>query len=180
MSELDERRAPPPGAVHEAAERAVDFVRRAVGIALDYTPETLPLLDHYLLGVPEDQEETVALLSVTAGAYFGEVARRLLGGKWAATSGEPAEWELVLPNELRVVPVAFAREAILTEDTGEAIYDVPGELREAVEDALEARGPVAEDEYYSLCGRIETLLLIADVLAARAGAERAAPDTDED
>jgi hypothetical protein len=159
-------RSPPPGPVHELAERTVDFVRRAIGIALDYTPETLPVLDHYLSGVPDDNLETVALVAATAGAYFGEVARRTLGGEWGDTEGSPTEWELVVADGLRLAPGAFAREAILTTDTGEAIYDVPDADRAAVEDALDAKGEVAEDEYYSLCGRLETMQLIADVLAA--------------
>jgi hypothetical protein len=161
---------PPPGAVHELAERAVEFVRRAVGIVLDYSPETLPILDHYLRAVPDDQLETVALLAAPSGAYFGEVARRRLGGEWDENDPEPSRWDLVLPGDLRLQPCAFAREAILTTDTGEAIYDVPPEHVEAVEDALEARGPVAEDEYYSLCGRVETMQLILDVLHARRAA----------
>jgi hypothetical protein len=164
MTDPTDPRLPPPGAVHDLAERIVEFVRRAVGIVLDYTPETLPVLDHYLGGVPEDQLETVALVSATAGAYFGEVARRLLGGEWDEAGGE---WELLLPGGLRLSPSALAREAIIETDTGEATYDVPQDDREAVEDALEGRGPVPEDEYYSLCGRLETLQLIEDVLAAR-------------
>ncbi len=160
-------RSPPPGAVHDLAERAVDFVRRAVGIALDYSPDTLPVLDHYLAGVPDDKHETVALVAATAGAYFGEVARRALGGEWSDVEGEPTSWELVVAGGLRLQPGAFAREAILTEDTGEATYDVPDDDRPAVEDALEQRGQVPEDEYYSLCGRLETMQLIADVLVAR-------------
>ena len=159
----DDPRLPPPGAVHDLAERIVEFVRKAVGIVLDYTPETLPVLDHYLGGVPEGQPQTVALIAATAGAYFGEVARRLLGGEWNEVEGE---WELLLPGGLRLVPSALAREAILETDTGEATYDVPPEDRPAVEDALEGRGPVPEDEYYSLCGRLETVQLIEDVLAA--------------
>jgi hypothetical protein len=158
---------PPPGAVHELAERAVEFVRRAVAIVLDYTEETLPLLDHYLGGVPKDQPETVRLIAAAAGAYFGEVARRRLGGEWEQTDDDVTEWELVLSGGLRIAPTALATEAILHEDTGVAAYDVPAEDRAAVEDALDARGAVPEDEYYALSGRLEVMELIADVLAAR-------------
>jgi hypothetical protein len=168
--DLPPLRSPPPGAVHELAERAVEFVRRAIGIALDYTPETLPVLDHYLAAVPDDKHETVALLTATSGAYFGEVARRLLGGSWEENGADASAWELVLTGGLRLLPSAFAREAILTTDTGLAVYDVPLEHRAAVEDALEARGSVPEDEYYSLCGRVETLQLILDVIGARRAA----------
>lgn len=158
---------PPPGAIHDLAERTVEQVRRVTGIALDYTPETLPLLDHYLAGVPDEQIETVALVAATAGAYFGEVLRRALGGEWGSTEGpDPTDWELTLASGVRLSPGAFAREAILTDDTGEATYDVPEAQRGAVEDALTARGEVAADEYYSLSGRLETLQLIQDVVVS--------------
>jgi hypothetical protein len=158
---------PPPGAIHELAERAVEFVRRALGLVLDYTPETLPLLDHYLRGVPREQPETVALVAGAAGAYFGEVARRALDGDWEQTEDEPTEWTLVLSGGLRVVPGVLATEAILVEDTGPPSYDVPPADRAAVEAALDARGAVAEDEYYALSGRLEVMRLIADALAAQ-------------
>jgi hypothetical protein len=160
-----EPQLPPPGAVHDLAERVVDFVRRAVGIVLDYSPETLPVLDHYLAGVPDDHDEAVALVAAAAGAYFGEVTRRVLGGDWGDTDGAPSDWELTVAGSLKIAPVAFAREAILTVDTGDAVYDVPEPDRAAVEDALDQKGAVAEAEFYSLCGRLETMQLIADVLA---------------
>ncbi len=159
---------PPPGAIHDLAERAVEFVRNAIGIVLDYTPETLPLLDHYLGGVPRDQPETVALIAAAAGGYFGEVVRRALGGVWEQTDRDATEWALALGGGLRIAPNALATEAILQADGGGADYDVPAADVEAVEDALEARGPVPADEYYALSGRLEVLRLIADTLAARA------------
>src|SRR5262245_8258710 len=96
---------PPPGAIHELAERAVDFVRHAIfpegasrkgGLVLDYRPETLPILDHYLAGVPRDQPETVKLVAAASGAYFGEVCRRALGGGWRAREAPPETWTLEL------------------------------------------------------------------------------------
>jgi hypothetical protein len=146
----------------------VEFVRRALGLVLDYAPETLPILDHYLSAVPDDQLETVTLVAATGGAYFGEVLRRAVGGEWGSTEGPPEGWELALPVGLRLQPEAFAREAILTIDTGDATYDVAELDRDAVEEALAQKGGVPEDEYYSLCGRLETVQLIVDVLAARA------------
>jgi len=170
---------PAPGAIHELAERTVDFVRHAVrgkrgGIVLDYRPETLPVLDHYLRGVPKEQPATVALIAAAAGAYFGEVARRALGGEWEQTGDPPESWTLVLPGGLRMVPGALAQSAIRQEED-EACYDVPDEDREAVEVALEGR-EVPEDEYYSLAGRLEVLQLIADVLATLR--ERGQPEDD--
>ena len=170
---------PAPGVIHELAERTVDFVRHAVrgkrgGIVLDYKPDTLPVLDHYLRGVPKDQPATVALIAAAAGAYFGEVARRALGGEWEQTNDPPEGWTLVLPGDLRIVPGALAESAIRQEED-EACYDVPEEDRAAVEDALDGR-EVPEDEYYSLGGRLEVLQLIADVLATLR--ERGQPEDD--
>jgi len=43
---------PVPARVREYANQAVEYVRRALGIDLEYDSDTLPLLDHYLRDVP--------------------------------------------------------------------------------------------------------------------------------
>lgn len=156
---------PPPGEVFELAERAVEYVRKAIGHLLDYTPETLPLLDHYLNGIPRDREEIVALVATTAGAYFGEVVRKAIGGTWQK---EGEDWRLVLGVGITLTPSAMAAEAIALAgvESVDASFDVPDADREAVEDALHGR-EVPEEEYYSLTGRLETLITVAEVVAAR-------------
>src|SRR4051794_39609684 len=85
----DERAIPAaPEPVRELAEACVRFVERALGMKLDYEPETLSLLDHYLeesrLAVRE-RPETRAVLVQTIGAYFGEVVRRRHASWWSAS-----------------------------------------------------------------------------------------------
>jgi hypothetical protein len=176
MSDESPQKVPPPGAIHDLAERAVELVRRAVSgpkgpMVLDYRPETLPILDHYLGEVPRDQPETVALIAAVAGAYFGEVTRRVLGGGWEQTSEPPESWILELPHGVRVCPGELATCAITHEE--EAGYDVPAPVRPLVEEALSER-EVTEEEYFSLSGRLETLQLIADLVAAAAQKEEEA------
>jgi hypothetical protein len=156
---------PPPGEVFDLAERAVEYVRKAMGQVLDYTPETLPLLDHYLRGIPADRAEIVDLAARTAGAYFGEVARKSLGGAWEKDDGE---WKLILAPGITLTPAAMAAEAIAQSDVDDydATFDIPDEHRGAVEDYLSDR-EVPEEEYYSLCGRLETLTSVAEIIAAR-------------
>jgi hypothetical protein len=157
----DPRSGPPPGEIHELAERAVDFVRRALHVTLDYTPETLPVLDHWLRAVPRDEPAMLELAAATAGAYFGEVVRKTLGGEWR----DDGVLRLVVGIEL--TPAGMAAEAISNDDSdGRGTFEVPAGDRAAVEDALSAR-EVPEDEYYSLCGRLELLQLVADVLVGR-------------
>jgi hypothetical protein len=172
---------PPPGSVHELAERTVEYVRRALELTLDYTPETLPVLDHYLSTVPRDQPETLRLVATTAGAYFGEVVRRTLGGVW-----EDREDSGSLDRKLRVsgdvvfAPAAFAALAILQAETEEVdgATVVPERASELVEQALDARGRVAEDEFYSLSGRLEVLMFVVDLVIG--SAERPAEPDEPD
>ena len=158
----------PPSAVQEYAEQAVAYVRRALGMTLEYNSETLPVLDHYLRSVPPDQAATSAateLLAVTAGAYFGEVVRRLLGGRWELAD-EPKRWRLVLPAGISFAPAGLAAAAIARaelEDLDTAI-DAPPRMKQVIEQALERMGDVSEDAYFSLSGRLDTLEHLHEVL----------------
>jgi hypothetical protein len=178
---------PPPGDVHDLAERAVDFVRRAIGVTLDYTPETLPVLDHWLANAPPKAgrradsnvpgDDAVAALATTvAGVYFGEVARRSLGGEWDVVGDAPEGWQLTLTGGVTLWPVAFAAAALAggeVEDI-DASFEVPAADRDAVEEAL-ARVEVPEDEYWTLPSRLEALTLVCDLLAARRATDHDAP-----
>ena len=61
---------PPPAEVGDLAESCVRFVHDALGMTLDYTPDTLPILDHYLRDRARGtSEEVLDLLAPAAGAY---------------------------------------------------------------------------------------------------------------
>src|SRR5687768_3423079 len=90
--------------VQEYARQAVDYVRRAIGLELAYDSDTLPLLDHYLRSVPDDQPAAIELIATTSGAYFGEVVRRRLGGRWDTSSEDVTEWRVVLPTGVNFSP----------------------------------------------------------------------------
>ncbi|MFH0899107.1 MAG: hypothetical protein V2A73_00615 [Pseudomonadota bacterium] len=164
---MDKTSTPPPGAVWELAEQAVSYVRASLGITLDYSAETLPVLDHYLRQIPPGRPELVGLTGTTAGAYFGEVVRQTLDGEWRIVDEKkPATWQLFLPGGLRFSPVGFAVEAITQTETDEydGNFEVPPDDLEAVSIALEQQGQIPSEQYYSLCGRLETLMSVIDVL----------------
>jgi hypothetical protein len=209
-----------PVQVLEFASQAVEYVRRALGVTLEYDSETLPILDHYLRQVvsatparPRNgvQTSTNELVAATAGAYFGEVVRRRLGGSWTLPSEDPNSWRLVLPSGLWFWPSAMAMAAILgpdgdiaaskrdkdeedddvvdaepglhesgdddedDEDGWDASLQVPEPLRSHVARVLDGMADVSEEEYYSLCCRLDTLEHIQAVLVAMASARRS-PD----
>jgi hypothetical protein len=158
---------PVPPRVREYADQAVTYVRRALGVTLEYDSDTLPLLDHYLRTVPEGQPETLQLVIATAGAYFGEVVRRRLGGRWEL-GGEDTEWRMVLPTGLNFAPAGFVAAAIAQADLDDldSEFDAPARMRPFVQRALERMGDVSVEDYYSLCGRLDTLEHVHEVLVA--------------
>jgi hypothetical protein len=172
---------PVPARVREYAEEAVAYVRRALGVALEYDSDTLPLLDHYLRTVPQEQLPTVQLVITTAGAYFGEVVRRRLGGRWDVSSSKEAEWRVVLPTGLNFSPVGFVASAIAQADLDDfdSEIDAPSRMRPYVQQALARMGEVSVEEYYSLCGRLDTLEHVHEVLVAVA-AQMMGNATDDD
>jgi len=171
---------PVPSRVREYAEQAVAYVRRALGVTLEYDSDTLPLLDHYLRTVPEDQLATVQLVVATSGAYFGEVVRRRLGGRWEVT-GEEADWRVVLPTGLNFSPVGFVASAIAQADLDDldSEIDAPPRMRPYVQQTLARMGEVSVEDYYSLCGRLDTLEHVHEVLVAVA-AQMMGNNVDED
>jgi hypothetical protein len=165
-----------PPEVAEHAALTVAYVERALGVRLEFNSETLPVLDHYLRGVPAGQAATVALVASTAGAYFGEVVRHHVGGRWELGAGTPEGWRFILPTGLSFLPARYALGAITrgqgqdgAAETDElADLDSPDMLREMIDNAIAAMGDIEEDVFYSLCGRLDTLEHLHEVVAAHA------------
>ena len=111
----DRRREPPPDRVRDLAEACVRFVERSVGVKLDYEPETLSILDHYLAGAraaAAEKPAAGALVAHAAGAYFGEVVRRRYPSWWRLDGDDPSGWRLELePVYLSFSPVQIAADA---------------------------------------------------------------------
>jgi hypothetical protein len=170
MTEADEQL---PGVIADLAASCVRFVQRTVGIELDYTPETLPLLDHYLReahGVSRD--EVLSLVVPAAGAYFGEVVRRHLGhSEWHLSGEDYGAARLEFRRWfLSFNPIGIALEAVLAEEVaGSGSHlELLREDRQLVHEALERAGDIRNDDYYRLAVRFEVLELVTALLSERA------------
>lgn len=174
---------PVPPRVREYAEQVVTYVRNALGVTLEYDSDTLPVLDHYLRTVDEAaggaQPATIQLVVATSGAYFGEVVRRRLGGRWEL-GPEDIEWRMVLPTGLNFAPAGFVAAAIAQADLDDidSELDAPPRMRPYVQQALARMGEVSLDDYYSLCGRLDTLEHVHEVLVAVAAQMMGSVDED--
>jgi hypothetical protein len=152
----------------DLAAACVRFVERAIGLPLDFTPDTLPVLDHYLRTAKNSStDEIMNLVVPAAGAYFGEVVRRELG---------PARWHW--DEDASQVRLEFERCFLSFNPMGsaiEAVHSAAGSgfgahftlLREeeaAVEASLSRMGDIREEDFYRLAVRFETLEQIVGLL----------------
>lgn len=150
--------------IEELSESCERHVRDALGIALDGSIETLPILDHYISlsrDAIRDRPELLPLLSRTIGAYFGRVLARHFDGFWWLRSGDVHTWFVCLKHVfLALNPVGLAHAALVSDDI-EAMSGPPADLRLAAEDRelverrLEALPPVSEADYVRLSVRVE-------------------------
>jgi hypothetical protein len=174
---VDPEPDPAPPAVAELADACVRFVRAAVGVSLDYRPETLPVLDHYLgtrraelLTARSANPEMMGLVARAAAGYFGEVARRHFRAFWHLPSDDPASWELRFESVyLSLNPLLVLYDAIAhgDEEGPIAYLELEDEDREAVAARLSELPPASDDEFFSLAMRLEVLEIAVDVIKSR-------------
>jgi hypothetical protein len=158
----------PPLEVLDLVSLAQNNVQTVIGIAPDFTTDTLPLVDEYLRRAPRQMSKAVEeLLISSVGSYFGEVIRRKLDGRWVTEHLPPAQWRIELrPCFLYFFPVGMAGEVRQGEVSAKrnGSFSTMARLRDRLESLLAAAPPVPEDEYFSLTGRSEILETVADYL----------------
>lgn len=162
-----------PTEIAELASGCVRFVQQALGVRLDFTPETLPVLDHYLRerrAELREHPEAAALVLHAAAAYFGEVVRRQHAVWWSVPTDDPNDWEI----QARAVflsfhPLALVQDAVLHAEGEDAIglFEVEDDDRDRLAARLAELPPVDEDEYFSLSTRLEVIDIAVDAIKAR-------------
>jgi hypothetical protein len=158
-------------------EAARGYVRRALKLELDMSPESLAYVDHYARTTREAQPDgklaadVLRLAASALGAYFGEVLLAAHGGQWVIESGAeaaPERWRIELdPPSLSLSPVALAAGALAGDEVPGYDDRVTPSLQDAValQQLLEATPPIDADMFYSLTGRYETIEKMRDLLA---------------
>lgn len=180
MNDVDATLDPVPDSIRELERACIGYVSRALGIELDGTPETLPILDHYLTSADVQEKDEVATLVVSAaGAYFGEVVRRALGdGRWHVEA-DPRDHRLEFEQVfLFFNPLGMAREAIDREAAAGwmAHLEVSRRDRERLERSLSQMGQIREDDYYRLAVRFEVIEQALETLHASATERSSEPE----
>lgn len=158
-----------PEEIAQLAEACVRYVREALQLTLDYSPETLPILDHYLRERASGAEEgVIELLAPTAGAYFGEVVRRhVAGARWHCPDDEYPAYRIEFePFFLAFNPIGVALEVLYAQDVPGwgAHFQLLDDGRARVMAALEQNPEVRPRDYYTLSMRYEVLEQVTALL----------------
>lgn len=106
--------------VSDLERRFREAVARSLRFELDGSVTSLAVVDHYLAQAREEQRAPIlALLAAGAGAYFGELVRRELGGMWLGDGEDPRHLRLLLtPAFAYFSPVDVAFAAIVGDEPG--------------------------------------------------------------
>jgi hypothetical protein len=172
-----------PSHIHDLADACVRYVDQSLGIQLDFTPDTLPILDHYIENIPEEEDERAAeiveLLTPCIGAYFGEMIRRTTGSaRWHDGGEDFSRYRLEFESfYLYFNPMGVALEALEREDylNWSSHFGMLDQHKAAVSEVLDQAGSVQEDDYYKLTVRWEVLQLIMDALATLTQRDKTRP-----
>jgi hypothetical protein len=178
--------------VADLAASCIDYVQRSLGVELDYTSDTLPLLDHYLLQASRDAQqrpEALDLIAQVVAAYFGEVLSRRFDCWWSLPDHSVATGLLRFRQVyLELSPYALVVTALglpVPEDASEVGFHIDPDDIEFIGAHLAALPPVSEEEFVRLSTRFDVLETIAEQLKARAVARNLGdvifedPDYDE-
>ena len=161
--------AAPPAEVADLAAACVRFTTARYGVPLDFTAETLSIVDQWLKDARREvreRMETLPLVQAAAGAYLGEVVRRAFGAQWV-TGEDHAAWRLCMSTVyLTFNPIGMVREA-LTLETAEG-WHAHFELDPGEQDFIEARlaglPPVEDEEFYAPSTRFDVVNIVVDAL----------------
>jgi hypothetical protein len=178
--------------VRELSASCEQHVRDAVGLELDGSIETLPILDHYIRlsrDAVRGRPELLPLLARTVGAYFGQVVADHFGGFWTLTSPDVNSWYVCLRSVyLAFNPIGMAHAALTWSLDEPFAPGPPAELRLGradrswVEQRLAALPPVREGDFFSLSTRVEGIEVAVAALGeqmAQAGTADVVFDDDD-
>lgn len=169
---MNENGVPPE--VQDLANAGIEYVARSLGMMLDFTPESLAILDHYTGSVRAELEQKPALgalLAPALGAYFGEVVRARFQGFWRVPSPNQHDWSVCSHLVfIAINPIGVAYEALYANEDHpgpRSTLRVAPEDREYLERRLETLPPVPEHDYFSFTTRFEVLEVASEALSAK-------------
>ncbi len=173
-----------PEEIERLCERCIAHVKNRFDLELDFTIDTLSVLDHFIEQIiveeadgksvpPKDSRRShvIHLLAPSLGAYYGEVIRKAFLCRWRNTDDKPQKWLLEFEGIiLRFNPAGVVADVVF----GDHIESWRGSLSTTVSETgplkerLDAAPPIPEEEFFSLVTSLEVLQIANEYLRERA------------
>ena len=173
-----------PEEIQQLSQRCCTHVQNRLDFKLDYTIETLSVLDHHLEQVVKEEcrgilppggdkrrVPLIHLLSPTFGAYFGAVMAREFDARWSYTNLPPVQWRLDFNNFfLRFNPAGIAAEVIMQDkvETWGGNFVTAPPLQQHLLERFKAAPPVLEDQFFTFTSCHEVIQIAEEYLRERA------------
>jgi hypothetical protein len=164
--------ADPPPAVAELAAAAIRFIQGKYGVPLDFSSDTLSLLDQYVRDARAEVlllPSSLDLIANAIGCYWGEVLRRTFGGEWEAR-GDHSTYRLYFSKvHLSLNPLAVGREALtMQEEEGWGAHlELEPKDRDVVKARLDFLPEATDLEFYLPTTRYDVIDVAFEALRAR-------------
>jgi len=178
-----------PQEIATAAQRFVLHVGNRLKFKLDFTSDTLPVVDHFISDLVREESGGVIpcasdraklplihLMAPLAGAYFGEVVRSAFPARWRFTNHSSQSWRLEFSAFfLRFNPAGTAADVIagkVIESWAGSIVTSP-ELTKHLRERLAAAPPLPENDFFTFATHYESIQIAEDYLKERAAKDGA-------
>lgn len=170
-----------PEEINQLVGRCIAHVHKRFNLELDFTSDTLSVLDFFIEEVVKDEYRgnvppqghpsrmnMVHLFAPTFAAYFGAVLHKQFGGRFRHTEKDEKDWRFEFDSFfVRLNPVAIAASVIAKQEIeglSSVLYS-SAKLMPKLQERLDAAPDVSEQEFYSFCTVFESCQIAHEYLS---------------
>ncbi len=169
-----------PEEICQLTERCRAHVHKRFSLELDFTSDTLSVLDFFVEELVKDENRGVAplpghpsrmnmlhLFAPTMGAYFGALLSKQFGGRFRHTEQDISKWRFEFETFfVRFNPVAVAAGVIAKQEVDglPALLISTPSLSQRLQERFDAAPEIPEDDYFSFCSFFESIQIANEFL----------------
>ena len=170
-----------PEEIYQLTERCRAHVHKRFAIELDFSSETLSVLDFFVEEMVKDENQgnspkpgdarrmnMVQLFAPTLGAYFGACLLQQFGGRFRHTEKDFTNWRFEFDSFfLRFNPAAVAASVIARKEIDGLSPALIASAKQMplLQERFDAAPDIPEDDYFSFCTWFESIQIANEFLA---------------
>ncbi|MBN2715788.1 MAG: hypothetical protein JXX14_08030 [Deltaproteobacteria bacterium] len=169
-----------PENIEQLTERCRAHVLKRFSLELDFTSETLSVLDFFVEDLVKDENKgtrpapghlsrmnMVHLFAPTFGAYFGAMLSHLYGGEFRHTDKDITLWRFEFSDFfLRLNPVAVAASVIARQEVDglSSVLRASAKQMPRLQERFDAAPEVPESDFFTFCTCLESIQIAREFL----------------